>query len=496
MGTGITSLVSQQSEALAVPVSDEAQGDWVAVCQRLREHYGEAVFKSWLKPLAFDGVSNGAVTLSVPTRFMREWIANNYMDTLREFFNAQDKRIHGVDLIVRSSKSAKPIAMPEVPLSAQPAAPAPSFKHKVPKSSSFSFTGDEKAKPASSLDKMSAALDPRFTFDNYVVGKPNELAFAAAKRVADSAQCMSGANPLFLYGGVGLGKTHLMHAIAWHIRHTNPERKVIYLSAEKFMYQFIKALRFNETMTFKEQFRSVDVLMVDDVQFISGKNSTQEEFFHTFNALIDQNKQLVISADRSPSDLEGIEERIRSRLGWGLVADIHTTSFELRYGILQSKVDQLGEGAVPEEVLEFLARRITSNVRELEGALNRVVAHSTLINRPVTIESTQEVLQDLLRSCDKRITVEDIQKRVAEYYNVKVSDMHSSRRSVSVARPRQIAMYISKQLTSKSLPEIGRKFGGKDHTTVMHAVKRVTELMQKDSELQGDVERLQRGMHH
>ncbi|MBY0407323.1 MAG: chromosomal replication initiator protein DnaA, partial [Rickettsiales bacterium] len=280
--------------------------------------------------------------------------------------------------------------------------------------------------------------------------------------------------------------------IAWHIRRNHPNRRVLYLSAEKFMYQFIKALRFKETLAFKEQLRSVDVLMIDDVQFISGKDSTQEEFFHTFNALVDQNKQLIISCDRSPSDLEDMEERVRSRLGWGLVADIHATTYELRLGILQSKVEHITQVAIPPKVLEFLAHKITSNVRELEGALNRVVAHATLVGRPVTLETTQEVLHDLLRANDRRISIDDIQKQVAAHYNIKVSDMHSARRSRVVARPRQVAMYLSKKLTSKSLPEIGRKFGGKDHTTVMHAVKRIEELMASDSEIANDIELLER----
>jgi chromosomal replication initiator protein len=284
----------------------------------------------------------------------------------------------------------------------------------------------------------------------------------------------------------------LMHAIAWHIRRTDPARKVVYLSAEKFMYLFIRALRTKETMTFKEYFRSVDVLMVDDVQFIAGKESTQEEFFHTFNALIDQNKQLIISGDRSPADLEGMEERVRSRLGWGLVADIHTTTYELRLGILQSKVEKMPHVHVPTRVLEFLAHKITSNVRELEGALNRVVAHTTLVGTPITLESTQEVLYDILRANDRRITIEDIQKKVSAHYNIKVSDMHSARRSVAIARPRQVAMYLAKKLTTKSLPEIGRKFGGKDHTTVMHAVKRIDEICKQDQEFADDVELLMR----
>ena len=294
---------------------------------------------------------------------------------------------------------------------------------------------------SSDIEALGSQLDPRFTFDNFVVGKPNELAHAAALRVAESSEVTF--NPLFLYGGVGLGKTHLMHAIAWKIRKTHPKRKVIYLSAEKFMHQFIRALRFKDTVAFKEQFRSVDVLMIDDVQFISGKDSTQEEFFHTFNALVEQNHQIIVSADKSPSDLEGMEERLKSRLGWGLVADIHPTTYELRLGILQAKADQLGI-RTPPAVLEFLAHKISSNVRELEGALTRVVAHATLVGRDITLETTQDVLRDLLRANDRRATVEEIQKKVCEYYNIRVTDMHSPKRARTIARPRQIAMFLSK----------------------------------------------------
>jgi chromosomal replication initiator protein len=297
-------------------------------------------------------------------------------------------------------------------------------------------------------------------------------------------------NPLFLYGGVGLGKTHLMHAIAWHIRKRQPNRKVVYLSAERFMYEFIRALRLKETVAFKERFRSIDVLMVDDVQFFSGKDSTQEEFFHTFNALIDQNSQVVISADKSPNDLT-VEDRVKSRLAWGLVADIHPTTYELRLGILQSKAEQ-AQAKVPPNVLEFLAHRITSNVRELEGALTRLLAHADFVGRPITLDSAQEVLKDLLRANNRQVTIEEIQKRVAEHYNIKFGDMHSPRRARAVARPRQVAMYLAKALTSRSLPEIGRKFGGRDHTTVMHAVRKVEELRATDPNFNEDVELLRR----
>jgi len=329
-----------------------------------------------------------------------------------------------------------------------------------------------------------------------VVGKPNELAFAAAKRVAELNELPF--NPLFIYGGVGLGKTHLMHAIAWEIQRQDPTRKVVYLSAEKFMYQFIRvrALRFKDTMRFKELFRSVDVLMVDDVQFIGGKDSTQEEFFHTFNTLIDRGSQIVISSDRSPAELSGLEERIRSRLGWGLVVDVHPSTYELRLGILQSKAEGLAaQVTVPDRVLEFLAHRITSNIRELEGALNRIVAQATLVGRAITLEMAQEVLQDLLRAHERRITIEEIQKRVAEHFGIKLSDMHSARRARVVARPRQVAMYLAKQLTPRSLPEIGRRFGGRDHTTVMHAIKKIEELRAQDSIMSEDIEKLRRQLH-
>jgi chromosomal replication initiator protein len=258
------------------------------------------------------------------------------------------------------------------------------------------------------------------------------------------------------------------------------------------MYQFVRALRQQDTMIFKEQFRSADVLMIDDVQFIAGKNSTQEEFFHTFNALVDQNKQIIVSSDRSPADLEGIEERLRSRLGWGIVGEIHQTTYELRLGILQSKSDDLKNCTIPKDVIEFLAHKITSNIRELEGALKRLVAHSQLVGRPVNLESAHDVLHDLLRVNSRRITIDAIQKKVAEYFNIRLSDMSSPRRARAVARPRQIAMYLSKQLTSKSLPDIGRTFGGRDHTTVMHAVNRIEELSIEDSLLADDIELLKR----
>jgi chromosomal replication initiator protein len=443
----------------------------------LREEFGEAAFRSWLRSMTLFDVTDGRARIGVPTRFLRDWVAAHYSDRIRALWSGENAAISAIDIFVSGTAATGATPLRDARATRdEPAVAAPAI-----------VAADERG-------DISAPLDPRFTFENFVVGKPNELAHAAARRIAESCVAAKRTvpfNPLFLYGGVGLGKTHLMHAIAWHIRTQIPARKVIYLSAEKFMYQFIRALRFKSTMDFKDQFRSVDVLMIDDVQFISGKDSTQEEFFHTFNALVDQNRQIVISADKSPSDLEGMEDRMKSRLGWGLVADIHPTTYELRLGILQAKAEQR-KAAIPPKVMEFLAHKITSNVRELEGALNRILAHATLVGRTISLESAQEVLHDLLRANDRRITIDEIQKRVAEHYNIRLSDMHSARRARAVARPRQVAMFLCKQLTPRSLPEIGRKFGGRDHTTVMHAVRKIEELRATDRTLAEDVELLRR----
>ena len=449
---------------------------WEKVREQLRAEFGEAVFKSWLKPLFVTEATGGTVRIAAPTRFMRDWVVSHYVERIRLLWQALNPSIAAIEVIV---KLGTPIVV--APQDAPPQSDHPQIPNEPSLVDEESIGIDR--------DVLGAALDPRFTFDNFVVGKPNELAYAAALRVAESQTAQF--NPLFLYGGVGLGKTHLMHAIAWHIKTYHPKRRVIYLSAEKFMYQFIRALRFKDTVSFKEQFRSVDVLMIDDVQFISGKETTQEEFFHTFNALVDQNHQIIISADKSPSDLEGMEDRLKSRLGWGLVADIHPTTYELRLGILHAKADTLNIG-IPKDVMEFLARKISSNIRELEGALNRIIAHATLVGREITLETTHEVLRDLLKANDRRITIEDIQKRVAEYYGIKISDMQSARRSQNVARPRQVAMYLAKALTSRSLPEIGRKFGGRDHTTVLHAVRKVEEVRIQDREFSDDLDILRR----
>ena len=442
------------------PSSGDADDLWARVTSRMRQDIGEAAWRNWIKPLRVSRLEDGTLTLEANSTLARERVTSQYADRLRVISAAEFGEVRKVE--VRVAAQSAPRMSQQKSTSANPG-----------------------AKPGA--ETLGAGLDPRYTFANFVVGKPNELAFAVARRTAESATVAF--NPLFLYGGVGLGKTHLMHAIAWHIRERDPSRNVVYLSAEKFMYRFVQALRFRDTMSFKEQFRSVDVLMIDDVQFISGKDSTQEEFFHTFNALVEDGRQVIISADKSPTDLEGMEERLRSRLGWGMVADIHPADYELRLGILQSKAER-ARITVPDKVLEFLAHRISSNVRELEGALTRIAAHASLVGREITIDSAAELLSDLLRASSRQISIDEIQKQVAAHYDVRVAEMFSARRARNIARPRQVAMYLAKTLTSLSYPEIGRRFGGRDHTTVMHAVRSIEGLINTDDSINEDVQLL------
>ena len=437
--------------------------EWDRIQSILRAEIGDDAFNAWIKNLNFKNIEDGTVLFSARTPFVRDWVRRHYADRIKELWEREGAKVFSVDITVDKKTAAD-----------------------------SSFSGAARAGKAFAkgvlTDSFGSVLDPRYTFDSFVVGKSNELAYAAARRAAESEQVLF--NPLFLHGGVGLGKTHLMHAIASEVTRLHPGRKVMYLSAEKFMYQFITAIRSKTTVEFKRQFRTVELLMIDDVQFIANKESTQEEFFHTFNALIDNRRQVIISADRSPTDLAGIEERIRSRLGWGLVADIHPTDYELRLGILQTKSENFENVQIPKDVLEFLASKITSNVRELEGALNRVVAYTELTGRLVTIDMTRSVLQDLLRANDRKVTIDEIMRQVSDYYNLRLSEILSARRARDIARPRQVAMYLAKQMTSRSLPEIGRKFGGRDHTTVMHAVRKIDDLRRTDSTLEDDLNRL------
>lgn len=459
--------------------SKAVEESWLSICSKLKGEVGEVEYRTWLTKIALGPIDGDEITLLLPTRFLRDWVRSQYGDRLSELWNQEISSIRRVELQV--ARPGDPVA-PPIMLDEQVSSTAPTM-------AAGNDTEEAPRNPPEVKSDIVASLDTRFTFDTFVVGKPNEFAYACARRVAEKPSSV-GFNPLFLYGGVGLGKTHLMHAIGAELLQRG-NVSVAYMSAEKFMYRFIAAIRSQSTMEFKEQLRSVDVLMIDDLQFLIGKDNTQEEFFHTFNALVDAGRQIVVSADKSPSDLSGLEDRLRTRLGCGMVADIHATTFELRISILEAKAAASGV-VVPAKVLEFLAHKITSNVRELEGALNRLIAHANLFGRPVTLEATQDVLHDILKAHDRRVTIEEIQKKVAEHWNIRLTDMSSARRARAVARPRQVAMYLAKQLTSRSLPEIGRKFGNRDHTTVMHAVSRVAELMERDAAFAEDVELMRR----
>lgn len=456
------------------------QEKWGQLRSKLLKAVGRNNFTTWIEPLEFQELQDGVAVFTVPTNFMGNYVSQNFADLILYELNTSGESVQRLSFQTAANSSARP---------AQPVDEKPVAEYVAPTPA---------ADPTSNaLDDLQAApLDARFTFDSFVVGKPNELAHAAARRVSEGGPVTF--NPLVLYGGVGLGKTHLMHAIAWELKTRHPELNVLYLSAEQFMYRFVQALRERRMMDFKHLFRSVDVLMVDDVQFIAGKDSTQEEFFHTFNALVDQNKQIIISADRAPGEIKDLEDRVKSRLQCGLVVDLHPTDYELRLGILQNKVQQYSSTypdlTISDGVLEFLAQRISTNVRVLEGALTRLFAFASLVGREIDMDLTQDCLADVLRMSERKITVEEIQRKVSEYYNIRMSDIIGPKRLRSYARPRQVAMYLCKQLTSRSLPEIGRRFGGRDHTTVMHGVKRIEELKLTDGQIAEDVEMLRRSL--
>ena len=464
---------------------------WGDVKKKLLGNVGQNNFERWIEPLGLIAIENGVAILSAPSSYVGTFVQRNYGDVILGAIESADPSVRRLEFSVAEARATTQNAT-------QGDSVEKSATASKPKTVKAKSAKTPAAAQASKADAMlqPAPLDPRFTFDRFVVGKPNELAHAAARRVAEGGPVTF--NPLFLYGGVGLGKTHLMHAIAWELTEKRPDLTVVYLSAEQFMYRFVQAIKENRTMDFKSLFRTVDVLMVDDVQFIAGKNSTQEEFFHTFNALVDQNKQIIISGDRAPGEMADMEERIRSRLQCGLIVDLHPTDYELRLGILQSKVEaqraQYPDLRMADGVLEFLAHRISTNVRVLEGALTRLFAFSSLVGREITLDLTQECLADILRASERKITVEEIQRKVAEHYNIRLSDMIGPKRVRTYARPRQVAMYLSKQLTSRSLPEIGRRFGGRDHTTVIHGVRRIEELKQQDGQIAEDLELLRRAL--
>lgn len=449
----------------------EFEQQWDVICAELKKNSDDSILKEYLGQIS-PSIRDDALILSVPNGFMRDWLhGRKYDATICQLFQKNNPAIQRVEVCMQDY-FLPPVTSEE--------------------KQSENLTTNNYSKSFNS-DIVEIHLNPEMTFENYVVGSSNELAAAAAKGVTQRFE--SSRNPLFLHSSVGLGKTHLMNAIAWKLKETQPDKKVIYLSAEQFMYQYVKALRSDKTgaciADFRDLFRSADVLMIDDVQFICGKQGTQTEFFHTFNSLIEQGKQIVLSSDSSPLELKGLEDRLKTRMAQGLIVDIYPTTYEMRIGILQSKAEQWGID-VPMDVVEFLAEHITGNVRELEGALKRLGADAQLLNTKITLASTQAILKDVLNLYQREISVSDIQKAVCDYFVVKLSDLKSSRRERSIARPRQIAMYLAKELTSKSLPEIGLDFG-RDHTTILHAIRLIEDLIKTDATLAEHVMRLKRG---
>lgn len=441
---------------------------WNAVLDNLKNSLDIDTFEGWITHIHYDSISGVTLTLTAPSQFIKNWIINNYQNLIIKAAQQQSSKISNLIINIRSFDT--PLTQEELQTSKK-------------------TTNTHIITPKDAFHDISFKLDPKYTFDNFVVGKPNEFAYAAAKRIASDKTVSF--NPLFIYGGVGLGKTHLMHSIAWHITKNNPERKFLYLSAEKFMHLFIQALRDKSILDFKQIFRTTDVLMIDDFQFISGKEQTQEEFFHSFNSLMEQGKQIILSADKAPSNLLQIEERIMSRLNAGLVADIHATNYELRIGILESKVKQL-KLKIPEDVIKFLASSITSNVRELEGALAMINFTHVEMRKKIDLEMAMEAISEIVKSNNKVITIDQIQKAICDNFSLKFSDILSNKRTKNISHPRQIGMYLAKKLTSLSFADIGKKFGGKDHSTVLYAADKIEKAIACDPELEKEVNLLER----
>ncbi|QCI09912.1 chromosomal replication initiator protein DnaA [Pseudomonas putida] len=501
---------------------------WQQCVELLRDELPAQQFNTWIRPLQVEAEGD-ELRVYAPNRFVLDWVNEKYLGRLLELLGEQGSGIApALSLLIGSRRSSAPRAAPNAPVSAavaaslaqnqvQPSAlvampaepatvpvaePVPSSEP-AEASSRDSFDAMADTSPAPSAAgrteqrtvqvegalKHTSYLNRTFTFETFVEGKSNQLARAAAWQVADNPK--HGYNPLFLYGGVGLGKTHLMHAVGNHLLKKNPNAKVVYLHSERFVADMVKALQLNAINEFKRFYRSVDALLIDDIQFFARKERSQEEFFHTFNALLEGGQQVILTSDRYPKEIEGLEERLKSRFGWGLTVAVEPPELETRVAILMKKADQ-AKVELPHDAAFFIAQRIRSNVRELEGALKRVIAHSHFMGRDITIELIRESLKDLLALQDKLVSVDNIQRTVAEYYKIKIADLLSKRRSRSVARPRQVAMALSKELTNHSLPEIGDMFGGRDHTTVLHACRKINELKESDADIREDYKNLLR----
>jgi len=430
---------------------------WNICVRQLETELSDQLLNTWIRPLQVEE-QDAEILLYAPNRFVLDWVRDHYLTRISELIiqNSQDSGPKQVSLLVGS---------------------------KVITKQTLTKTPSEKVLPERIISPPKHNLNRDFTFDNFVEGKSNQLAKAAALQVANNAG--KAYNPLLIYGGVGLGKTHLMHAIGNHIIKLNPDSHIVYLHSERFVQDMVKALQHNAIDKFKRYYRSVNALLIDDIQFFAGKERSQEEFFHTFNALLEGQNQIILTCDRYPKEVEDLQERLKSRFGWGLTQAIEPPELETRVAIMQSKAEQANAN-LPNDVAFFIAKRIRSNIRELEGALRRVIANSQFTGKPITLEFAKEALHDLITLQEKLVTIENIQKTVAEYYKIRISDLSSARRSRSITRPRQLAMALSKELTNHSLPEIGEAFGGRDHTTVLHACRKTIELRDSDIKINDD----------
>jgi chromosomal replication initiator protein len=480
---------------------------WQQCVELLRDELPAQQFNTWIRPLQVEAEGD-ELRVYAPNRFVLDWVNEKYLGRLLELLTERTNGlVPALSLLIGSKRSSAPraamvstpLAVPSVSTPTHAAVSAVATAHTEPSRASFDPMAGAASQQAPARTertvqvegglKHTSYLNRTFTFDNFVEGKSNQLARAAAWQVADNPK--HGYNPLFLYGGVGLGKTHLMHAVGNHLLAKNPNAKVVYLHSERFVADMVKALQLNAINEFKRFYRSVDALLIDDIQFFAKKERSQEEFFHTFNALLEGGQQVILTSDRYPKEIEGLEERLKSRFGWGLTVAVEPPELETRVAILMKKADQ-AKVDLPHDAAFFIAQRIRSNVRELEGALKRVIAHSHFMGRDITIELIRESLKDLLALQDKLVSIDNIQRTVAEYYKIKISDLLSKRRSRSVARPRQVAMALSKELTNHSLPEIGDAFGGRDHTTVLHACRKIAELKESDADIREDYKNLLR----
>ena len=481
-------------------------GLWQKCLAYLQDELSSQQFNTWIRPLQVEGdTDSNTLALLAPNRFVRDWVSDKYLKRINELLREQTSgKPPKVSLGIGSRRAAAaPVAAPKerprgvATPSARPAAPRVGFGQNsddAPATDIEEAPAVIRGNAARHVQvegglKHQSGLNPNFTFDTFVEGKSNQLARAASRQVAENP---GGAyNPLFLYGGVGLGKTHLMHAVGNQLAGLRENARVVYLHSERFVADMVKALQLNAINDFKRFYRSVDALLIDDIQFFAGKERSQEEFFHTFNALLEGGQQMILTSDRYPKEIAGVEERLKSRFGWGLTVAIEPPELETRVAILMKKAEQ-AEVDLPHSAAFFIAQKIRSNVRELEGALKKVIADSHFMGRPITQEFIRESLKDLLALQDKQVGVDNIQRTVAEYYKIKVADLHSKRRSRSVARPRQVAMALAKELTNHSLPEIGDAFGGRDHTTVLHACRKVAELREENADIREDYKNLMR----